>query len=291
MAGNYPDPPNPRMAYDRDGTQVYSISGSNPTALAAGTVTALNGENGQYNVNPFESIFVGWVFPEPRTLTNWYIAVYGSGSAGKNFQYSTDTTNLIDGTWTMINTSPLRHNTAGSGDVKPAYRELANIGSPGGGPIANIKGLKLEGSGGGAYTNRLKHVHLYGYPTTLGGDRLEFWHPTLDQRLSVTPAHFDWGNRPRDTTATKQVRVKNSSATLTANTITVGIEAITDASPTKVSQHTFSIGGGAFASTVSIASLAPGQISGVIDVKQTLTASAALSLWSQRLYANAASWT
>jgi hypothetical protein len=126
---------------------------------------------------------------------------------------------------------------------------------------------------------------------TAATQRLLFWHPTLNQPLSDFPAYFDWGNRPRSSVATRDVRVKNTSDILTASTTVVGVEALTDASPTFVGQHTVSLSGGGFGASVVIPTLAPGQVSPVLTVKQDLLASAALGPWSQRLYAEVGVWT
>lgn len=282
MAGAYPDIPGPRMAYDRDGTQIYQWENGTltPAALPA---TGLNDETlGAWNVG-LANKWIAFIFPEPRDLVGYLLgARHNSTLSAPSWQSSKDTTNGIDGTWTSYGAATIDANMAM--DYRTAIQPAS---------VTAAKAIKFNIIWGGVGTNggaNLDGFHLYGQPSATG-DRLEFWHPTLNQSLNATPAWFDWGNRPRSTSATKQFRIKNLSTILTASGITVGVEALTDASPTFVSQHTFSLDGGStFSPTVTISSLSPGQFSPVITVKQDLSASAALSLWAQRFYANAGSW-
>lgn len=132
-------------------------------------------------------------------------------------------------------------------------------------------------------------LHIYGKPSTgENDDRLELWHPTLDQRVGA--AYFDEGNVPRGSTADLPFRLKNRSSTYTANTITVSIEAATDTSPSVPGQHTFS-NGGSYAATTSVSSIAPGAISGTLTLRRITPTNAVLSVWVARIKAVPASWT
>jgi hypothetical protein len=119
-------------------------------------------------------------------------------------------------------------------------------------------------------------------------DRLEIWHPTLDQR--VDGAFFDWGDTPRGSTQDRVFRVKNRSDIYTANTITVALEALTDTSPSYAGSFLFSTGG-SFTNVVSIGTLYPGAVSGTITVRRATPANAVLSTWMARVSATATSWT
>lgn len=290
ISGNYPDVPGPRIAYDRDGTQLYVMNQGTVTAIASANVKALNNESddafnsgdGAGGSNP-GAYYIIFMFPQLTDLVGYHCNLsMGSYTTFSAIETSTDTTNGMDGTWTAV-ASPVTVSEAAA----PGYRTHITAQS-----IPGIKAIRFSattGSGGfgGAHW---KSIHLYGKPSA-AGDRLSFWHPTLDQPLSDFPAYLDWGNRPRSTSQTIQVRVKNRSTTLTASSITVGMDALTDASsPTYVSQHLFSYQGSGYASTISIPSLAPGAVSDVVSVQQTLLDTAALGLWAQRLYATAGSW-
>lgn len=290
MTGNYPDPPGPRMAYDKDGSQGYlatvttlgSVSAIT-RALTATEMADLNDENLALTTIPdaggYNSNCVILIFPQLRDL----IGVFGyfGNNVSPSMQVSPDTTNGIDGTWS----APGLPDQSGHSNVPSMRTAIAGVSASG------IKAVRFFAASAPTGTTGWHTIHLYGEISAgASPDRLSFWHPALDQSLALTPAYFDWGDRPRNTSATKDFRIKNRSTTLTASTITVGVEALTDPSPSIVGMHSLSADGTTFASTLSIASLAPGEISPVLTVKQDISASAALSLWNQRLYATVGGW-
>lgn len=282
MAGSYPDPPAPRMAYDRDGTQLFRVASSGtgtPTSSTQAQLTDSNRESGTGPGNWVQD-YSCFIFPELRDMAGiWALGTNSGAPSGTQFtaQVSVDTTNGVDGTWTTYVAS-----FTVAQNYKPSFRNNIAIAT-----ATGVKAVRVRCTNAG---NQSILVHLYG-TLSATSERLEFWHPTLDQPLNSSPAHLDWGNRARSTTQTRQFRIKNISSIATANTITVGVEALTDASPTYVSQHQISYNGGAYGATASISSLAPGAISAVCDIQQALTSTAALGLWNQRVYANAGSWT
>lgn len=293
MAGTYPDPPGPRIAYDRDGTAIFVLDPTLTTATAqANSVNqALNDEDtsGTSYLRLNQSQYALFLFPQPMNLTHWAIwnqTTINHQSGINRFEIpaavSTNSTNGIDGTWTAITTpEPLNTNKA---------TMRTNITSISANGVVALRFQRDTYSGTNSGFD-FYAIHLYGKPAATS-DRLEFWHPTLDQPLSDTPAYFDYGDVARGSGAiTKDFRIKNLSTSLTANTITVGCEARTDASPTYVSQTEFRYNGGSFAATTSLNTLAPSTISQTFSVRLTTTGSSALSLWSQRYYASAASWS
>lgn len=282
MTGTYPDIPAARMAYDRDGTQMYKISGSSViTARPGSDLTAWNGEAlaSGFSFGSGGSGYEVIVFPELRDLKAISIGYINSGIT--SMETSANTTNGLDGTWSALTVPPMAPLT------RDAMRN--NISAR----VANgIKAVRF-GLTSGLSVFGVYFMHLYGI-TTAGQNpnRLEFWHPTLDQPLSDTPAFLDWGDRPRATSVIKQVRVKNRSALLTANSITVGREALTDASPTVVSQQGISLDGSTYSSSVVLpGSLAPGAISPVVSIRLTSLSTTVLGLWTQRFTAVAGTWT
>jgi hypothetical protein len=288
MAGNYPDAPSWRMAYDRDGTQVYKISSANViTQLTSGDIIALNDESGSsvYSAVPYngQSGSLVWFFPELRDL-DAYLSIRAPGSyspSSFSVSVSTDTTNGLDGTWTQISTA-----IPPAAEVKPLYRTgIVSTTSLG------IRAVKMTA---GATSNNewlSSTVHLYGEPAPgENPNRLALWHPTLDQR--VGPAYFDWGNVPRSSSADLLFRVKNLSASLTANSIRVAMEAATDTTPSVPAQHTLSHAGGSFLAQVNIGTLAPGAISSAVTLRRITPSNAILSLWSFRVFAESTTgWT
>lgn len=292
MAGLYPDAPAPRLAYDRDGTLAVIVNDN-------GTVTQLTGDNtgilaiynnessdygayqagfGTYGLEVFGTQQFCLIFPSPRTIVGWRFGWIGRSLDAAS--WSADTTNGYDGTWNAL-AAP----GGGGAQTKDALR--SGITTLAG--VSGVKAIRFRGNGS-VYGTTIGAMHLYGYPTNVG-DRLQFWHPTQDLPLSDFPAHLDWGDQPRGAVLTKSVRIRNRSNSLTANNISVGLEALTDASPSLVAQHEFRYNGGAWGAGASISVLAPATTSQIIDIRYTVAANAQMSLWSQRYVASAGQWT
>jgi hypothetical protein len=156
--------------------------------------------------------------------------------------------------------------------------------------ITGVKAIRI--THGSLYTKALRSVHLYGTPNSSASlDRLELWHPTLNQSLNVTPAFFDWGDVARSTTQTKQFRVKNQSSTLTANSVVGSLNVLYDSASAFADAHQFSNDGTTYTSTISIGSIAPGAICSVRYVRFSPSGSQPLSIWSGWVQAVAGSWT
>jgi len=276
MAGFFPDVPAARIPYDRDGSSAYQVvesTGAIVSTASAAQMKALNNEgtDGWVSIGNGQSLIL--FFAQPMTISHHFIDTFGGGTP--TIKYSLDATNPSDGTWTLWgNLSP-----GGSGS---AYRTaIRNLGT-----VSGVKAVRLVMASGPSSPTMF---HIYGTPTA-SSDRLELWHPTLDQPLSQTPAWLDYGDVPRTTVVTKSFRIKNLSSTLTASTITVGAEAPTDTSPTYVSQTEFSYNGGAYGATAALPSLAATSISQVFTSRLTTSASTVVGPWCQRYYATAASW-
>jgi hypothetical protein len=258
MAGSYPDHPAPRLPLDLDGSVLFIGT----TQQTNATLKALQDDSSAgVNIPGFGTATI--LFPTPRVIKGAHIAFpYVSAS-----QYSTDTTNGVDGTWTATGALPSRGTTAAD------LRLITAL------DLTNVKAMRFSSSNN---SSRLFSTwHLYGWPVSASGDRLDFWDPTLDQRLAG--AALDWGDVQQNATpADKTFRIKNASATLTAAGVTVATEVLTDATPSLASQITYSLDGSAFTSTVSLPDLDPGDISPVVTVRYRPVLSAALSLWSWR---------
>lgn len=280
MAGNYPDLPAPRIEYDRDGTRVYQIVGTTVTELALATTQGLANEISE-NWRPISSAYqVLFVFPENRDVTHAYIDTF-SNVANTSISWSNDSTTGLDGNWT----TPVSNFPKTVGLLTSRYRtDIAA--TPG---LTGVKMVRI--AFGGEY---ITGIHLYGKSSTGQNlHRLRLWHPTLNQPLDDYPAHFDWGNIQQGTSDTRQFRVKNDSGSLTASTVTVFMQALTEASPTQVSQHNLSTDGTTWqAASVALAipNLAPGALSNVLYLRRSTPSNAQLGLWRQRLVASAGAW-
>lgn len=287
MAGNYPDSPGYRMPIDRDGTELVKVKSGVITSLTGAQKITLNDEGETAlaeeimdATNPTLDLVA--VFPELRDLAGYFWDFQTSIGGIGTYAVSTsvDSTNGIDGTWVAQGVA-----VNANGSVKPLYRSnVISMSVPG------IKAIRLRITYSSSYTYAtVKAFHVYGAITAgQNPDRLELWHPTLNQRLGY--ADLDWGNVPRSSTADKTFRVKNRSATLTANAIVVAMDALTDTTPSVPAQHTLS-NGGAFASSQNIGALAAGAISGVLTLRRVTPSDAVLSVWSMRVFAEAGSWT
>jgi hypothetical protein len=281
MAGNYPDAPSWRMAYDRDGTQVYRVAGGTPFALTNASVASMNDEDGDSYALTGAG-YLAFLFPELRDLDGfsfYWANVGGSGSASLTSpQVSTDTTNGFDGTWTTI-TAPTN-----AGSINPGYR--TSIASS---TALAIRGVRFTTSTSGAGQLAVYFLHLYGeIAPGQNPHRLDLWHPTLDERL--TPAYFDWGNVPRSSSADRLFRVKNLSPSKTANAVRVAMESASDTTPSVPGQHSLSHNGGSFLAQVTIGSLAPGAISAPITLRKITPSDAVMGLWAFRVFAESTDW-
>ncbi len=277
MAGNYTDPPGLRIPYDRNGSQGFLLSGS----LSKISLGSLNNDGGGYYypgnlVNGYR----GLVFPIPFTITHYFTYYTGSGGLGA-VQWSPDTTNGLDGTWTQISSSHVNH-------AYLEYREQFTAV----GPLVGAQGIRFYNSTGlGSLGVASRALHLYGYVTDPATPRLAMWHPTLNEPLPA--AHLDWGDRPQGSSATRQFRIKNFSTTLTATSINVTLEGNPEPSPSWASQHSFRTpaGSGLFYPTITLDSLGPSATSAVIDIKQDISLASTLGIGSQRLIARALEWS
>ncbi len=284
MVGLYPDAPGRKFAYDADGSVGFGhhVPSNVVSSLTAAQITTLNGEAGGVAYGSGQSLYdnqtqrLGFIFPELRDIVGVHCGIYYGGTTigqATSFETSVDTTNGIDGTWTT-RTVPVR-STAFRTGIQTYI-------------IAGVKAVRWSATLGKSFPSvTFSQLHLYGELSSLS-DRLAFWHPTLDQVLS--PAGLDFGELPRSTVATKQFRIKNLSASITANNIVVSGQELTAPNPTIMSVTDFNAGVG-YVAAPNIGALAPGAISGIITQRISLGSTAALSVWRQRIKAVAGSWT
>jgi len=277
----------PRIPYDRpelDAAVVaYDGGGDNLTEAAAANIENLVGENATFYQPPFAA-HGGWVAVvlPPFDLAG-FIGIREEPGGNRTAQYSTDTTNGVDGTWANIP----NYVTPGS-SAKPGYRDDVTIPAS---VVENVVAVRFGTTSLATTRNRYRLLHVYGY--LRGDDRLELWHPTLDQRLDGD--HFDLGNYARGGSAVDvDFRVKNLSGTKQANTVSLEqyVNTDTGAAPTVLSWHELSHDGGAFgAGPLSLGSLAAGAISEVCTLRRTPPSDAALGFWTGHLFADADSWS
>jgi len=283
MAGNYADVPSWRMAYDRDGTQGFKMNSGVLTQLTNANLITINNEADDYiniGISQNQAGYLILLFPEKRDLDGYWITGSDRDNFSAQVQTSTNTTNGSDGTWTNLGGT---YSVVEA--VVPNYRLHAQSAT-----ALGIRGVRISAGAGLGTGFNPAAVHLYGEISAGQSiDRLALWHPTLDER--ITPAYFDWGNVPRNTSASRTFRVKNLAAAKTANTVRVAMESLTDGSPSVPAQHTLSIGGGSYLPQQTIATLAPGALSDVLTLRRITPANAQLSLSAFRVFAEAATWS
>lgn len=292
MVGLYPDAPGHRMAYDRDGSVVAALNITTATLIAtlgSSDRAGLNAEHlGPENFGTYgyqvdvlngQVGAIGILFPQLMDFVARYADVYAIGGSVTNFQWSPNTTNLLDGTWNTVGAGFLDR-TSDKGDMR----------SPNAWVQAGVKAVRWTYTrGGGTGWCRYDTLHLYGSPAAgENPNRLRFWQSAVD--AEIVPAHFDLGDIQQGTQQNVAFRIKNNSATLTAQSISVSTEAITDTSPSNVGQHTLSTDGVVYTASINIGNLAPGAISPVLYMRRQTSPSAVFGLWWTRFIASAASW-
>lgn len=281
MAGLYADVPGHRFAYDTDGS--VSLMSSNGSPYTAIDASVLNDEATDaltvfsYREQGNKTIAFG--FPEPRDLAGFFVWATVTGISTYRYSTSTDTTDGSNGTWsTEASFSP---QTA----VYPQNRNAITTAA-----AAGITGIRFRFATGGDYQQlSLGAIHLYGLTApNLSTDRLEFWDPTLDQQIDK--AAFDFGDIAQGEVATKQFRIKNLSATKTADTVTISANNSAGGETLLASGLTFSSDGTSFAASLNIASIAPGATTPVLYVRRTVGATDPASIRFARVVASPGSF-
>lgn len=294
MAGFYPDVPAPRMAYDRDGTVgFYATTTGLVTQLSVAQMQGMNDEDNGESIG-LGAGFDGWfglIFPQPRELIGYtfsygYSGTFSGAIFPQNLQTSTNTSTGFDGAWSTVLAGQLAN--IGNNDRGAQRQNISLLNA------TDMKAVRFRVNATNNTTS-IFNWHLYG--GLMAGqtpDRLRLWHPVddapLDDNSAAHGAYFDWGDVVRGTTQDRSFRIKNNSASLTANSIDISAEAPTNTTPSVSGQLTFS-DGGAFSQLINIGSLSPGSISPVVTVRRATVSNATLSLWTGRLNINPGSWS
>lgn len=275
--------PNNKFMYESDGTTIIFYANGveyNPGLTAQETVNMnaywkSSGGGHSYHNNGVTYIFV---FPELRDITHVLVAGSGWDNIGVTGEYSRDTVNGSDGTWTPFTIyskyqSPLS---------EVQYRTLMR-------PVDGVTAVRSVKFNVGQYTGwmfgdkygQYAHIHLYGDKAATV-NRLAFWHPT--QNYEVDRSYFDWQEFEPGTSSTMQFRVKNCSATYRAEDTILSTSSLLDPYD-YTNEHTFSIGGGGYTKTLNVGTLTAGQISNVVTMKRTFLSGSVGRMFSLRLLA------
>ncbi len=288
MAGSFPDVPGYRFLTDIDGTLglVYKQPSGPIKTISQTHMSYFNREEthngGAYRVDLSHSTYASgaktyavFVFPEMRNITGYFI--YANPSIPNTIETSTDTTNGQDGNWTTVEPSYSYVPAHTIQQSSPLHRsDIQTVDWP------NVKAVRI------AFDNNVYSVHLYGsIATTESPDRLR----VVDLDGDDITAQLDFGNITQRSSVTKQFKVVNNSSTMTANNITVSLNATSDASPSIIGQYQISTDNVSYANAINIGNLAPGAESSPIWLRANILNNAQLGPWSARIIANPASWT
>ncbi len=287
MAGNYPSPTARRINYNLNGTRCWTKTAnavSTPLTEDSSFMNNMNDESSgtvpvltlawNSTTNPGHAPFILLKFPTPVDITA--ISAYTGNILTP--AVSNDTTNGIDGTWTTGTAV-----TPGVGDQK----EWSRSGAATPQAFVNVRWLRLMLPTGATGNRTVGKVLIYG-GTNGPTDSVDFWHATLDQ--PAAPDLFEFGDRARGTTATREFRIKNRSTILTAKAISITRSIVTDTSPSVPSFHTFSLDGVTWIGSLNLGDVLPGAISPVITLRQIVPTNASLWLWQMTITATPNTW-
>jgi len=214
-------------------------------------------------------------FPETRTVLGAIWALESNGRVMNALQGSNDTANGGDGTWEAASfASGYPPNLGGTStswrdSVKPCTFSAAK------------SAVRFTCTVNGD-TGRLGALHLYGVKSA-GQTPNDILFLDGDNAFAEYTVDKDFGDRPLGTTVVKQFKLKNSSATLTANTIVVTCN---DA------DFAISNDGVTYGTTFTVTSLGAGVSSAVFYIRNTTPApGAALGPRQVRLSAAVGSYT
>jgi hypothetical protein len=295
--GFYPDTFGRRMGYDADGTIGGQYTRSNQTfsQWSAGTLAELNDEDsGQVLV--FDG-FAGaptffyqgplLIFPELRDIAGYVMSWSPISYQNlRDFEYSSDTTNGIDGTWTLATPfSVVTHSST-------IYRTTITAC-----PLSNVKAIRWTfGSGGNAASDAvyLQALHIYGMKTAgQTPHRIDFTY-TDGSELAQD---FDYGDQPRGSERIwtpaetwnigSPLYLRNRSPEKIATEVVLTIQSLTG---TMVNNLSLSKDNISYANQLSWTDIQPLQKVGPIFVKHNVLVGTTLGLYTARLKVAVGEW-
>ncbi len=265
---SYPTLPDRRMPYHRDGTVMMQgtnnpVYGSSLSYPSGADLLALNGfsgiKTGRGAAADTDHQLTTWLFfPEQREVTAIYYAIANVAIGTVVLKGSNDTTNGLDGTWETASWTPVAPEPATETDQWRSGIKTVSFT----GPKRAIR-LDIPGAGGSTGSPQLSLIHVYGEKSAgqTPDDLIFIDHDTTPGVEYTAPE--DFGDRPLGTTVVRQFRVKNASATLTANSINLQCND---------SDFAISTDGTTWVVTINVASLAPGVESATLYVRCTTPA-------------------
>jgi len=262
MAGSYPDAPGRKMNVYGDGTVVLRTTSapeasSGQPAHAAGVLSEQTAGSLLLDLMDHDTANAdgqsgahtrGWIyiFPELRDIDGTFTNTTGYNEG--RIMYSPDTTNGIDGTWTLqSDTLSVFQET---GTEIPQYRTDIYGWAASSQRCVYISFTKT----GATFSAYVRGIEIYG--TISAGqtpDRVLFINDTTGLEY-IKPQ--DYGDIPRGSARDTTVRMKNNSGTKAANTIDVSRQNL-ESGQDSTSWYTMDNGAG-FSASFQIASLGSG---------------------------------
>lgn len=216
-------------------------------------------------------------FPELRAIQAFSLSIYDAGNGSisiVNLETSSDTTNGMDGNWDF------RYNIS---SLNAWYNaSLTTLRQPWTVDWQNTKSIRLTITTGGSAFSGLYDCHIWGNYTRAG---LVLWDASADQIMAGS--NLDFGDTTQGSVYTRQLRIKNNYG-LTANNIVIASPAGGVGDVRNALEFS---DGGAYATSVTIPTIAPGAISPVVTVRRTVSPTAPLVIGCARVTATAGSWT
>lgn len=278
--GFYAAVPGRRIAYDDDGTVgvYYNLAIPATADITTAKKQELNDEDLTYvSTGLGDGInYTTLIFPELRDLDGVYAQNSPSNSNNHGSVYvSANTTNGVDGTWTLALTKP----DWGAGDATGWREDIETI--------AETAKRALQIRAEETTWTGLAIFHVYGeIASGSTPDRILILDATTG--LAYTADH-DWGDVPRGTVHGEDLKLKNNSSTLTANTVVSTFEDLYLGSS---AWYDIKEAGGAYASSLSIASIGAGvTYANTITVRKTVPDAETLGLHAARMQVAVTSWT
>lgn len=273
--------PNYRMPYDTDGSKVFFWSSQIPSIVifTEQEKRDLNSENNlivySNNQTSTQSIF-GFVFPELRTVSHYFLS---SSFIPTSAEYSINTTTGLDGDWYAIDQNTFYTHMG----VSSKYRtEISAITMNSGNPINGIRFI------GNASNVEIEAIHIYGTKSNIA-ERIEFWHPTLDQKVSAS--YFDFGDIAKGTESVKQFRLKNITTNRAANNISITLDTTTIKTPALTDQIAISSDGTTYTNSLLLSILGSEDISSVYYIKKKATSESYYGPYALRIKTDPEFWT
>lgn len=276
--GTYPPLPGNLMRFDLDGTKIISKqpSGADKELDSAMYYKVHNRVfgSGTFDLAAESAVSgvkcvadISYLFPEPRTITGFTASINPITKTTGQFLYSLDTTDGINGEWTLVPAASAGFVSSSERDDLMSRNRPVSLT-----PINNVKGVRTRldpVANHPTYTTVWLHdVSVFGYRTLTATDRLEIWSPTADTPVTAAELDFEDVAAGIVSPTYKTFRIKNLSATKTVTGLFVQFDSAVPDIKYKPSLVEFSLDAGeTWSSTLSLGTLAPNAVSPIIRVR------------------------